>query len=135
MTSRRARPCGALRWGGLELVLAALLVSAGCKGSSAADVSVTVSAAAPAVLTRGQVQLAAEVTGADDTTVTWSTTAGAIDAAGLFTAPAAPDRTLGAPGTDPGQFQAPRGLALENQKKFSTLQSVLEKQIEKKDPS
>lgn len=75
----------------------ALLALAGCDfitappyaPPAAQDVNVAVTPGDVTVGTAEQVQFAAAVTGAADTTVTWSVTCGSISPGGLFTAPGA----------------------------------------------
>ena len=67
--------------------LACAGVSAGKPGSNA-SVSVSISPTTSTVVSSGTVQFSAAVANSSNTSVTWSASAGTIDSAGLYTAPA-----------------------------------------------
>src|SRR5258706_7854646 len=84
-------------------------------GRPASSVTIAISSSAATVPAGGQVQMTSTVTGSSDSSVTWFTSAGAIDQTGLLTAPATLGQVqlLATSNADPTKFATAQVTVIE----------------------
>ena len=84
-------------------------------GRTASSVTIAISPNAATVPAGGQVQMTSTVTGSSDSSVTWFTSAGAIDQTGLLTAPATLGQVqlLATSNADPTKFATTQVTVIE----------------------